>query len=177
MQNPVTLSKIASISYVYFTMIRETLNGVVIWLSVAIMWHRYNAIHETHVDRARCLMISRIQAVVILVASLLYNLPFAFENSIVHYPGSRIVGFTTTAFGKSKAFELYYCSVAFYAFNYIIPMAALIFFTHRSKKLLHEKLLACRNVQTQSEITENEVARSLISIVCMFAVCHLLLPR
>ncbi|ELT87294.1 hypothetical protein CAPTEDRAFT_189848 [Capitella teleta] len=171
-QDAALKSRIQAYAYAEFTALTTTLLSITVWLTVAIMWHRYATVRNQ--GKKANDRIVKVYVLIIVLLSCVYNIPHIFERRLVSGDQPGFLRHVPTSLGASSNFKLYYNTISFYALHYVIPLPLLIYPVCKLRRSISKRLNVAMNVGSRRAVNEKEITRSLIAIVSIFGVCHVL---
>lgn len=155
----------------YLVMALQMIN---VWVTVAVSVERYIAIcHPFKSVRICTKRNAFISLAVIVVISVIYNIPRCFATTVVHCQpeSSNCYQVITTDFGKTLFYTQYYFFWMYMILIYIIPLIVLSILN----SLLIAELMRMRKRRTPSNVQENSESNMslvLILIVLVFIFCQ-----
>lgn len=160
----------------YFWPVASTCHLSSTWLIILVMLNRYIGVCHPH--KFKAWMSSRqtkIHVCLILVASLVYNLPRFFDDGVRLSATGEEYLFTKSDLGRSSVYHYLYNISLYYLLIYLFPFAMLTYMTiHLIKGLELTKLK--RNQMTKSKKEENDVTLTLVVVVIVYMICQILNP-
>ena len=148
-----------------------------IWMTVLIAVSRYIAVCVPYKSAHLC-SISRMQLGVILVllASLLYNIPRYFELQVIraNNKGSVSYTFNQTSLPLNPVYRLVYFDILYYIFSFVLPLMLLAVLNTRlvvAYRLIQRKRQALR-VRSGHDNQDNNITLIMIIVIVVFMVCN-----
>ena len=167
----------------YFSPSGATSIMISMGLTVVVTWQRYLSVCMPYkVKTYGSLKLARIQALAVVLFSLVFNFPRWFEYKVGYdVPKPGLTALVPTSLFKNKTYEILYGIILYYLMFYILPMGALSYMTFNLVRALHQaRIKRMAMVGSSSQSSRNrakeELTISLVVVVIVFICCQFFGP-
>ena len=149
-----------------------------IWLTVLVTINRYCSIcRPLSSGPKNAIKNSQIQVLIVLLLSVVYNIPRFFEHHPVgqqqdnHTDNNSSTGLEPTLLGGEKLYQIIYSNILYFAFMYIVPLLSLIVLNWKLIKALKD-IRKRKETLTGHKPPEDHITLCIIAIVFVFLLCQ-----
>ncbi len=143
-----------------------------VWIIVMITVHRYFAVAYPLQARSSNPVYVKAAAVLVFLASLLFNMTTFFERTVVTCNNNTAIKMTKTAFGLNKTYFVIFHLILHTIFKTVGPMLLLTVLTFHLVKHLNKARKAQKSM-SRNAANNNNITYMLIVVVLVFVVCEL----
>ena len=156
--------------YVYLFPVSAIAHSATIWLTVLVGVNRFIAVCVPYKAARLCTVSKAKQYVVIVIlASILYNLPRFFAFHVPKY--GDVADYTSL--GKNHIYRVTYENICYLIFILTVPLLILTVLNIRLIKALKDLKKRRSEMQTRQQQQDNNVTLVLVVVVLVFSVCQL----
>ena len=160
----------------YFWPLPSALHLASTWHVTLVTFHRYLGVcHPHQFNRWTSMRQTRIQLLVICIASVLYNIPRFVDDMTKTVPGGGRYTIVKTKLGQSTLYGFLYNVGLYYLVIYAIPFASLMYMTIRLLKTLKESKIK-KLTMTQAKKDEDDLTLTLVIVVLVYMICQVWNP-
>lgn len=149
---------------------------ITVWVTVLLTLNRYHAV-VTLVRSANSLARMKVKVIILIVCSVLYNVPRFFEHHVVRRDletpsnGTQNASYTDVNLGDISTYQIIYSIILYYPVMYIVPFLSLAYLNTKLISAL-KGIKKKRQAITGHKVKEDHVTVIVIVIVITFICCQ-----